>query len=71
MHTDIRKNKCDVHSLMHQYHAAAALPPRKEPRYPLDRKLRRPQSRSGRCGEKKNLLPLPGIEPRQSSLSLH
>jgi hypothetical protein len=23
-----------------------------------------PQSRSGRCGEEKNLLPLPGVEPR-------
>jgi hypothetical protein len=31
-------------------HAPAALPPWKEPRYPLDRKLGRPQGRSGRCG---------------------
>jgi hypothetical protein len=34
------------------------------PRYPLYRKLRGPQSRSGSCEEKKNLLPLPGSEPR-------
>jgi hypothetical protein len=40
-----------------------ALPPGKEPRYPLDRRLGGPQSRSGRRGEKKNL-PLSGIEPR-------
>jgi hypothetical protein len=32
------------------------------PRYPLDRRLGEPQSRSGRCGEEKNLA-LPGIEP--------
>jgi hypothetical protein len=37
------------------------------PRYPLDRRLGGPQSRSGRSGEEKNLLPLPEIEPRLSS----
>jgi hypothetical protein len=31
-----------------QLHAPAALPPGKEPRYPLDRTLGGPQSRSGR-----------------------
>jgi hypothetical protein len=33
-------------------------------RYPLDRRPARPQSRSGHCGEEKNLLSLPGIVPR-------
>jgi hypothetical protein len=33
------------------------------PRYPLDRRLGRPRSRSGRSGEEKNSKPLPGIEP--------
>jgi hypothetical protein len=37
--------------------------PRKEPRYPLDRSLGGPQSRSGRGGEEKNSQPPPGIEP--------
>jgi hypothetical protein len=47
-----------------QRHAPAALHPRgKNPRYPLDRRLCRLQSRSGRRGYKKNL-PLSGIEPR-------
>jgi hypothetical protein len=35
----------------------------KSPRYPLDRRLDGPQSRSGRGGEKKNFQPPPGIEP--------
>jgi hypothetical protein len=39
----------------------------KSPRYPLDRRLGGPQSRSGRCGVDKNTLPLPGIEPWLSS----
>jgi hypothetical protein len=34
-----------------QLHAPAALPPGKKPRYPLDRRLSGPQSRSGRRGE--------------------
>jgi hypothetical protein len=45
-----------------QIHAPAALPPGKDPWYPLDRRLDRPQNRSGRGGEEKNSLPLPGIE---------
>jgi hypothetical protein len=36
---------------------------RKSPRYPLDRRLGGPQSRSGRGGEDKNSQPLPGLEP--------
>jgi hypothetical protein len=36
-------------------------------RYPLDRRLSASQSRSGRCEEKKNLLPLPRIELRPYS----
>jgi hypothetical protein len=43
-------------------HAPAALPPEKESRYPLDRRLGGPQSRSGRGGEEKNSQPSPGIE---------
>jgi hypothetical protein len=46
-----------------QIHTPAALPPRKEPWYPLDRRLGGPQSRSGRGGEEKNSQPLPGLEP--------
>jgi hypothetical protein len=34
-----------------QFHTPAALPPGKGPRYSLDRRLGRPQSRFGRCGE--------------------
>jgi hypothetical protein len=45
-----------------QLHAPVALPPRKEPLYPLDMRLGGPQSRSGRCGEEKDLS-LSGIEP--------
>jgi hypothetical protein len=40
-------------------------------RYPLDRRLGGPQSRSGRCGIEKTLFPLPGIEARPSSPSLY
>jgi hypothetical protein len=39
----------------------------KSPWYPLDRRFGRPQSRSGRCGVEKTVLPLPGIEPQPSS----
>jgi hypothetical protein len=39
-------------------HAPAALPPEKELRYPLDKRL----------GEEKISQPLPGIEPRSSVL---
>jgi hypothetical protein len=38
-----------------QLHALAALPPGKSPRYPLERRLGGPQSRSGRSGEEKIL----------------
>jgi hypothetical protein len=40
---------------------------RKSPRYPLHRRLGGPQSRSGRCGEDINFLPLTGIELEPSS----
>jgi hypothetical protein len=45
-------------------------PRKKSPRYPLDRRLGGLQSRSGRCGEEKNLA-LQGIEPEPSSPSLY
>jgi hypothetical protein len=38
-------------------------PQGKSPWYPLDRRLRGPQSRSGRGGEEKNFQSPPGIEP--------
>jgi hypothetical protein len=38
----------------------------KSPRNPLDKKLGGPQSRSRRCGVRKDLLPLPETEPRPS-----
>jgi hypothetical protein len=44
-------------------HAPAVLPPGKKPRYPLDRRLGGPQSRSGRGAGQKNSQPLPGLEP--------
>jgi hypothetical protein len=41
----------------------------KSPWYLMDKRLGGPQSRSGRGGEDKNsIIPLPGIEPRSSSL---
>jgi hypothetical protein len=43
----------------------------KSPNYPLERRLGVPQSRSGRCGVKKNHFSLPGTELRWSSLSLY
>jgi hypothetical protein len=46
-----------------QLHAQATLPQGKSPRYPLDRRLGGPQSRSGRGGEEKNSQPLPELEP--------
>jgi hypothetical protein len=42
--------------------------PGKGPPVPLYRWLGGPQSRSGHTGYRKNPLPLPGIEPRSSSL---
>jgi hypothetical protein len=50
-----------------QFHAMAALPWGKNPQYPLYRRLDGPQSWPGRCGEKRNLLPLPGMELWPSS----
>jgi hypothetical protein len=47
-----------------QLHVLAAIPPGKSPRYPLDRKLDEPQSRSRHCGVEIYSLPLPRIEPR-------
>jgi hypothetical protein len=41
-----------------QLHISAALPPGKSLRYPLDRRLSGPQSRSGRRGEEKILPPI-------------
>jgi hypothetical protein len=38
--------------------------PKKQRRYPLNRRLGGPQSRSGRFGENKNLLSLPEFESR-------
>jgi hypothetical protein len=49
-----------------QFHTHAALPRGNSSRYPLDRRLCGPQSRSERCGVEKDLLPLPGTEPRPS-----
>jgi len=40
-----------------QLHSPAALPPGKDPWYPLDRRLGGPQSRSGYGGEEKNSQP--------------
>jgi hypothetical protein len=45
-----------------QLHAPAALPPGKDPWYPLDWRLGGPQSRSGRDGEEENSQPPPEIE---------
>jgi hypothetical protein len=42
-------------------HTPAALPTG-----PIEEEAGGSQSRSGRCGIEKNLLPLPGIEPRPS-----
>ena len=47
-----------------QPHAPASLPPGKELPYLFNSRLGGPQRLSGRFGEKKNLLPLPGFEPR-------
>jgi hypothetical protein len=44
-------------------HVPAALPPEKDPRYPLYRRLGEAQGRSGRGGEEK-ILTLPGLELR-------
>jgi hypothetical protein len=52
-----------------QLHDLAALPPEKDPRYPLDRWMGEPQSRSGHGVEEKNSQPPPGFEPRSSNRS--
>jgi hypothetical protein len=43
-------------------HVQTAIPWGKGPQYPLYRRRGGPQSLSGRCAEKKNVLPLPGFE---------
>jgi hypothetical protein len=53
-----------------QLHASAALPPEKLPWYPLNRRLGGLQSRSGRCGEERNLA-LPGIEILEEKINVH
>jgi len=50
-----------------QLHAPADLLPEKSHRYPFDRRLGVPQSRSGRGVGKKNSLPLPKIDSKSSS----
>jgi hypothetical protein len=47
-----------------QLHAPAALHQGKSPRYPLDRRLGGPQSRSEPGGEEKNSQPQPGVGPQ-------
>jgi hypothetical protein len=44
-------------------HARPLYPQGKSPRYPFDRRLSGPQSRSGRGSEEKNSQPLPGLVP--------
>jgi hypothetical protein len=46
-----------------QLHTPVALPPGKEPWYPLDRRLGGSQSQSVHRGEEKYSQPLPGFEP--------
>jgi hypothetical protein len=53
-----------------QRHAPAALYPRgKDPRYPLDRRLGGPQSRSGRRDRRKILCPCRGSNPDRPARS--
>jgi hypothetical protein len=47
-----------------KHHAPAAYTRGESLRYQLGRRLGGPQSRYGRCGEERNLLLRPGIEPR-------
>jgi len=44
-------------------YSPTALPPGKEPWYPLDRRLGGPQSQSGHGGKEKNSQPPLGIKP--------
>jgi hypothetical protein len=53
-----------------QIDAPAPLPWREDPMYPMDSRLDEPNSRSRRCGDEKNLVPLPGIEPQPEARSL-
>jgi hypothetical protein len=48
-----------------------ALPPGKDPRYPLYRRLGGPQSQSGHTDWRRNFLPLPGIERRSPGRPVH
>jgi hypothetical protein len=50
-----------------QLHALAVLPPRKEPWYPLNRRLGGPQSWSGSYQEQKHFLPRQDSNPGLSS----
>jgi hypothetical protein len=54
-----------------QFHASAALPPGKESRYPMERRLGAFQSRSKFDGEEKNSKPPPGIEPSNPNQPAH
>jgi hypothetical protein len=47
-----------------QFHAPAALPLGKSPQFTLGKNLDELQSPSGRFGEKENILPLSGFDPR-------
>jgi hypothetical protein len=60
------------HNAMKTYGGLAVQlhPRRNSCRYPLHRRMGGLRSRSGRSGEEKNFLPLPGIEPRCPSRSL-
>jgi hypothetical protein len=56
-----------------QFHVWPLYPQGKSSRHHLDRRLGEPQSRYGRAGEEKNILPLSGIEsynPDYSARSL-
>jgi hypothetical protein len=54
----VTRSRCD------QLYTPSALPPGKQPPVLIYRRLGGPQSRCGRYGEEKNLLPPPGIVPR-------
>jgi len=47
-----------------QLNPSGCFTPREQPWYLLNRRLDGPQSQSGHFREDRNLLPLPGIEPR-------
>jgi hypothetical protein len=55
--------------LSYQLHAPATLLPEKEPPNPLDKKLGKPHSRSGRRGEEKILEPNGTRTPKSRSSS--